>query len=105
MLGIKTHQPRRPAQEVGEPLGSHLAHVVGRHFVVPDPHAHRLLHLIKLDMQCQHAGRPQNHLVVFELGLDQRHARQLALGQEFAPLVHHHPGAVKFQSGFSQDDF
>ena len=103
MIGVKTHQPRGGSQKVGKPLGGHFAHVVGGHFVVPHAYAGRLFHLVELDMQRQHAGRAQDHVVVFQLRLDQRHARQFALGQKFTAFVHHHPGAIKLQPCFRQD--
>jgi hypothetical protein len=53
-------------------------------------------------VQRQHAGRAQHHVVCLELRLDQRHARQLALRDELALGVHHHPGAVEVQPGLGQ---
>jgi hypothetical protein len=53
-------------------------------------------------VQGQHAGRAQDHVVVPQLRLDQRHARQLALREEMALGVHHHPGAVELQPGLGQ---
>ena len=104
-LGIKTYQPRLHAEKIAEPLGSDGPHVVSLDLVVPDRHAHRLLHLVERDMQRQHARSTQDHVVVLELGLDQRHARQLTLRQEGALRIDHHPGPVKLQPGFRQQGF
>jgi len=53
-------------------------------------------------MQRQHAGGTQHHLLTLELGADQRHARQLALGDELALVVNDHPGAVQVQAGLGE---
>ncbi len=104
-LGVETRQAQtfqtsrrvRP-QEVAEPLRRHVAHVVGVHRVVPHPHAQRRLGRVQRQVQRQHARRAQHQLAQFERGLDQRHARQFALGDEIALGVHHHPGPVVGQS-------
>ena len=100
---VKTHQPRRNAQKVAEPLGGNRPHVVGAEFLTPQAHAGRRLYLVQRNMQRQHAGRPQHHVVMPELRPHQRQARQLALGQKGLLFIHHHPGAVKFQAGFGED--
>ena len=53
-------------------------------------------------MQCQHAGRPQNQLVGFELGLHQCQAWHLALGDKLTRAIDHHPSPVKIQAGVCQ---
>jgi hypothetical protein len=47
-------------------------------------HLHRLFHRIDGQVQGQHAGRAQHHVVELQLRLDQGHPRQLALRHELA---------------------
>jgi len=110
VLGVEAHQPEllRPAglrQEIAEPLGGDIAHVVGRTLVVPDGNAHRLLDAVEGHVQRQHAGRPQHHFGVFQLRPYQRHARQLPLRDEHARRIDHHPRPVEFKAGFRQQNF
>jgi hypothetical protein len=42
---------------------------------------------------------------VFQLWLDQGHARKLTLADKFAMFIDYHPGSVKFQARFDQQGF
>ncbi|MNX65308.1 hypothetical protein D3C86_963590 [compost metagenome] len=107
VLGVEAHQAQRLRlaglrKKVAEPLGGDVAHVVGRDFVLPHAHAHRLLDAVEGQVQRQHAGRAQHDLGVLHLRLDERHARQLPLGDELALRIDHHPGPVELQAGFGE---
>jgi hypothetical protein len=102
LLRVEAHQAGAGAEKVAEPLGGQVAHVVGLDLVVPHPHAGGGLHGVERYVQRQHARGPQHHVLVPERGLDQRHARQLALGEHVAVRVDHHPGAVEVEAGFHQ---
>jgi hypothetical protein len=53
-------------------------------------------------VQRQHAGGAQHQVTAAQLGAHQRHARPVALGEEDALRVHHHPGTVEVQAGIGQ---
>ena len=111
-LGIETPQAQAlqvgrciDTQKVTEPLGRDVAHVPGLDYVVPPPPLDLPLGRLQRQVQGQHARGAKHQLAQLERGLDEGHARELALSDELAFLVHHHPGPVPGQAGGGQLGF
>ena len=100
LFGVEAHQAQLRTEEVAHPLCGQGPHVVGLDLVVPDTGARGRLHRVEVQVQRQHARRAQQEVATAELRLHECHARQLALREHVAVLVHHHPGAVEFEAGF-----
>ncbi|MNN38375.1 hypothetical protein D3C81_1523710 [compost metagenome] len=96
---VKARQAARHADGVGKPGGRDVVAIVGAHAIVPHLHVEhgRVLRMgqAQLDFQAQHARCAQFQGGGLDGRHDQRHARMLALGQEAALLIDHHPFAVE----------
>ena len=98
--GVEAHQPARRADRLREPGRGGVVAVVGQHACRPRCFTSRVRVVLGrgrpsgISRRSMPGARSSQRVALQMRGDDQRHARILALGQELAVFVHHHPFAV-----------